>query len=98
MGPKRMDKITHVLTPQSPKNGSWAACSNAWVLRLSITQTTMAKKHTKPNLPPGCPIISGCGSITDNISLFIDHHSKHLVLKSTSYLQDTPDLLRQIEK
>ena len=56
------------------------------------------KKHTKPNLPPGRPIISGCGSITENISLFIDHHSKHLVLKTPSYLQDTPDLLRQIEK
>jgi hypothetical protein len=43
-------------------------------------------------------IISGCGSITENISLFIDHHSKHLVLKTPSYLQNTPDLLSQIEK
>lgn len=56
------------------------------------------KEHTKPNLPPGRPIISGCGSITENISLFVDHHSKHLVLNTPSYLQDTPDLLRQIEK
>ena len=50
-----------------------------------------------PNLPPERPIISGCGSITENISLFLDHHSKHLVPEIDSYLQDTPDLLRQLE-
>ena len=23
------------------------------------------KEHTKPNLPPGRPIVSGCGSLTE---------------------------------
>ena len=43
-------------------------------------------------------IISGCGSITENLSAFVDHHAKPLVEKIPSYLQDTPDFLRQLEK
>ena len=56
------------------------------------------KKHTPPALPPGRPIISGCGSLTENLSLFVDHHAKHLVQEIPSYLQDMPDFLRQIEE
>ena len=55
------------------------------------------KKHNAPNLPPGRPIVSGCNSITEKISEFVDYHSKHLVPLMPSYLQDTPDLLRQIQ-
>jgi hypothetical protein len=54
------------------------------------------KKFEEPNLPPGRPIISGCGSITEN-SLFVDPHSKDLVPEIPSYLQDTPHLLRELE-
>jgi hypothetical protein len=50
------------------------------------------KKHSPPNLPPGRPIVSGCNSITEKISQFIDHHSKHLVPLMPAFLQDTPDL------
>ena len=56
------------------------------------------KKHEKPNLPPGRPIVSGCGSITEKISQFIDYHAKDLVPLIPSYLQDTPDLLRMFER
>ena len=55
------------------------------------------KAHDPPNLPPGRPIVSGCGSITENISLFVDVHAKDLVPKLPAFLQDTPDLLRHIE-
>jgi hypothetical protein len=55
------------------------------------------KKHNPPELPPGRPVISGCGSITENLSLFVDAHTKHLVPELPAYLQDTPDLLRQFE-
>ena len=55
------------------------------------------KKHTPPNLPPGRPIVSGCNSITEKISQFVDHHAKPLVPLMPSFLQDTPDLLRHIE-
>jgi hypothetical protein len=55
------------------------------------------KKHDPPNLPPGRPIVSGCNSITEKISHFVDFHAKHLVPLIPSYLQDTPDLLRHLE-
>jgi hypothetical protein len=55
------------------------------------------KKHQAPNLPAGRPVISGCNSFTENMSLFVDYHAKHLVPKIPSYLQDTPDLLRKLE-
>ena len=48
--------------------------------------------HVFPELPPERPIVSGCGSITENISKFLDHHAKDLVQDMDSYLQNTPDL------
>ena len=56
------------------------------------------KSHESPNLPPGRPIVSGCGSIAENISLFVDAHAKELVKELPSYIQDTPDLLRHLEE
>ena len=55
------------------------------------------KKHEPGTIPPGRPIISGSGSFTENISIFVDHHLKPLADKHPSYLQDTPDFLRFIE-
>ena len=55
------------------------------------------KAHTLPNLPSSRPIVSGCNSITENLSLFVDYHAKDLVPKIPSYIQDTPDFLRHIE-
>ena len=55
------------------------------------------KSHDPPKLPPGRPIVSGCNSITENISLYVDHHSKSLVPLMPSYIQDTPDFLRKLE-
>ena len=55
------------------------------------------KHHTPGETPPERPIISGSGSITENISLFVEHHIKNLSNKHPSYLQDTPDFLRMIE-
>ena len=49
-------------------------------------------------LPPCRPIVSNCGSNTDKISGFVDHYSKHLVKNLKSYVQDTPDFLRIIER
>jgi hypothetical protein len=36
------------------------------------------KKHEASNLPADRPVISGCNSITENISLFVDYHAKYL--------------------
>ena len=55
------------------------------------------KEHEAGTVPPGRPIISGSGSFTENISIYVDHFLKPLANKHPSYLQDTPDFLRFIE-
>jgi hypothetical protein len=56
------------------------------------------KEHSSPALSPGHPIISGCVSFIENLSLFVDHHAKHLVQEIPSYLQDTANFLCQTEE
>ena len=57
----------------------------------------MHKEYQPGSLPPGRPIISGIGSITEKLSYFVDYHSKPLVKNIPTYLQDTSDFLRSIE-
>ena len=52
------------------------------------------KPHTEGTAPPERPTISGSGSLTENPSLFIEHHIKGLANKHPTYLQDTPHFLR----
>ena len=47
--------------------------------------------------PPVRPIISGNGSVTENVSAFVDNHIKSLAIRHFSYLQDTPAFLRLLE-
>jgi len=49
------------------------------------------KVHKTGDTPPSRPIISGSGSYTENISLFVDSFLKHLSNLHPSFLQDTPD-------
>ncbi|PIK58362.1 hypothetical protein BSL78_04750 [Apostichopus japonicus] len=55
----------------------------------------LPKIHKPGN--PGRPIISGNGSPTEKISLFVDHFIKPLVPQINSYIHDTPDFLRKLE-
>ena len=52
------------------------------------------KKHVTGKVPPERPIISGNGSVTENISAYVDFHIKELATQHSSYLQDTPDFWR----
>ena len=56
------------------------------------------KHHEPGETPPERPIISGSGSITENISLFVEHYLKKVATEHPSFLQDTPDFLRNIEE
>lgn len=59
----------------------------------------LAKDHKEfVGIPPFRPIVSGSGCLTENISLFLDHHAKPLVTKLPSFIEDTPDFLRAIEQ
>ncbi|XP_041461178.1 uncharacterized protein LOC121412434 [Lytechinus variegatus] len=54
----------------------------------------LPKIHKPGN--PGRPILSGNGSPTEHISLFVDYHIKPLVSRAPSYIHDTPDFLRKL--
>ena len=54
-------------------------------------------KKTYDHIPPVRPIISGSGSFVENPSKFIDHHIAELSNKHDSYIQDSPDCIKQIE-
>ena len=56
------------------------------------------KAHEHKETPPPRPIVSGSGSITENISLYVEHHIKQIATQHVTYLQDTPHFLRIIEK
>ena len=56
----------------------------------------MHKAHDK--IPPERPIVSASGSITENLSHFVQHFVRDLATTHVSYLQDTPDLLRELDK
>ena len=54
------------------------------------------KQHE--HIPPVRPIVSGSGSILEDLSKFVDYHIKNIATKHSSYLQDTPDFIRKVEE
>ena len=54
------------------------------------------KEHK--HIPPPRPITSGSGSMTENIGTFIEYHIKNIAAKHATFLEDTPDFLRIIDK
>ena len=55
------------------------------------------KEHIAPHTPPERPIISCCGSMNENIGKFVEFHLKDVANVHSTYLQDTPHFLREIE-
>ena len=57
-------------------------------------------KIHKPHkdIPPYRPIISGSGSITENIGVYVEYHINKISTTHESYIQDTPHFLRLIDK
>ncbi|XP_040212985.1 uncharacterized protein LOC120943646 [Rana temporaria] len=63
----------------------------------TATFYALPKIHKHPLTPPGRPIVSGIGSLTENASRFVDSILMPHVLTLPSYTRDTLDLLKQIE-
>ena len=55
------------------------------------------KQHIEGETPPERPIISSSGSYTENIGLYVENFLQKISNKHPSFLQDTPDFLREIE-
>ncbi|OCT89306.1 hypothetical protein XELAEV_18017926mg [Xenopus laevis] len=54
----------------------------------------LPKIHKDRNNPPGRPIISGCGSLTSNLSEYIDLFLQKYVINLPSHLKDTIDTIK----
>ena len=54
------------------------------------------KEHEANTAPPPRPIVSGSGSMCENLGKFVHHHIKHEANKHETYLKDTPHFLRSI--
>ena len=48
------------------------------------------KQHTPNTAPPERPIVSTCGSITENIGKFVQHYLHPLTNNHETFLEDTP--------
>ena len=46
------------------------------------------KPHDSLTAPPPRPIISGSGSISENIAVYVEHNLKHIAAKHSTYIQD----------
>ena len=58
----------------------------------------LPKIHKRLHDVPGGPVISNCGSKTENICSFLDYHLQPLTQKVKSYIKDTNHLFKQIRK
>ena len=71
-----------VLTPNQPRPGRFY---------------TLPKIHKNyDRIPVGRPIISGCGTATEKISLYVDLHLQPFVKTLPSYVEDDNDFLRKL--
>jgi len=78
------DSMRYALSPKRPTPGRFY---------------TLPKIHKQyDNIPTGRPIVSGNGTVTEKVSLFVDHYLKPHVSQLDSYVQDDMDFLRKIEK
>ena len=60
----------------------------------SISSPRSTRKYD--NIPVGRPIISGCGTATEKISLYVDLHLQPHVKTLASYVEDDNDFLRRL--
>ena len=56
----------------------------------------LPKIHKGLNGVKGRPVISNCGTVTENISEYLDHHLNPLVSLSRSYIKDTNHFLSKL--
>ena len=55
------------------------------------------KDYKHGEAPPVRAIVSCSGTFSENIATYVDHHLKDLGNLHNSYLQDTPNFLRQLQ-
>ena len=57
----------------------------------------LPKIHKRLYNVPGKPVISNCGTPTEKVSEFLDHHLKPVMQEGESYIKDTGDFINKIK-
>ena len=57
----------------------------------------LPKIHKRLFNVPGRPVISNCGTPTEKVSEFLDHHLKPIMQKELSYIRDSQHFLEKIK-
>ena len=58
----------------------------------------LPKIHKRFNNVPGRPVISNCGTPTEKVSEYLDHHLQPVMKEGKSYIKDTADFLHKIKR
>ena len=71
---------------------------------LQVKDSRLGRLYLLPTIHKGLssvkgrPVISNCGTITEHISEYLDHHLNPLVSQSRSYVKDTNHFLSRLSK
>ena len=57
----------------------------------------LPKTHHRLSNVPGGPVISNCGTSTEKVSEFLDHHLQLVMKEGKSYIKDTADFLDKLK-
>ena len=57
----------------------------------------LPKIHKRLSNVPGRPVISNCGTPTEKVSEFLDHHLQPVMKEGKSYIKDTADFLDKLK-
>ncbi|CAH2301746.1 Hypothetical predicted protein, partial [Pelobates cultripes] len=98
--PQFLNKLKSILTPAF-YNGIITQDEHKFILpHLTPTVATLyclPKVHKNIHKPPGRPIVSGNGSITERSSKYLENLLHPIVVSLPSYLQDTKQTLILLE-
>ena len=63
-----------------------------------MVNSLLPKIHKRLANDPGRPVISNCGTPTEKVSEFLDHHAKPVMEKGKSYIKDSGDFINKIKE
>ena len=72
------------------------------MLRIALRMLVSLKKYLSTKIHKqfynvaGRPVISNCGTLTEKVSEFLDHHMQLVMKSGNLYVKDTRDFLEKI--
>lgn len=92
-------ELQHIVIPALDKG---FISNNKWQFMLMVhprvaTFFTLTKIHKRVTPPKGRPIVSGADSLTQNVSIYVNHILQGFVRALPCYIRDTYNLIMKLE-